>query len=384
MINDFQVDRDLVLSTVANNLNITEVNKTSGVYKIVEPLLTELEQLTQFSNNTLKDLNINTASSPMLQKIGSELNIFKKNFNTLEFSKESQVISLKAATESYLGDSEVPSEGILLFTKNSSIIVNNFTLLFLEDVFMPSLDTDLFISARLTLLNSNSFYVSSNTEYSISSLFNTELIPSVNIKFFKNVGLSKIEESLLDFRFKLLNLKEMPFKNVNSILRQALQELPIAVTGTIVNSEDGTNSHTIYVSTPGLFNNGFDTTLEEFLLPAYSQAISERLDYATDIVVETYKPLLLSIELKKIEKLSISLEDLRSRLNTLLQGSRTLTYAILASYISNITGNFIGETGLTLELKSKALFESDLVVDAEIPLELATGRFFYITGIREV
>lgn len=381
MIKDLQVDRDLIFNRIAANLNKEEISVLSSIYKITEPVITELESFAQFTNNAIKDLNINSASLPMLQKIGSELNVFRQNFNSLELNKQDQAVSFKVEDQDAIDEAGFTTgAGFLLFSKNYSTTLGNCLITFLEDVYFTQLGEELFISARLTLTES-SFYIPAGSLFTLLTQFNNNIIPSISVKFLRNVGLSKVEETIEDFRLKLLNVKELPFKNVNSILQQALQELPLRVTAEIANSVAGVNSHTVYLKTTKLLRNGFDSTLEEFLIPAYRQAVSSRLDYTTDIIIDYAKPLLLSVQFKKPAILTNSNTDLAARLNEFLQSLSILNYDIIATYLSKITNSTINATDVTVELKAKNIFEANLKIDSENSVQIPAGRFFHVIDV---
>lgn len=382
MTDIIKVDRDLIYNNIGINLNKEEIITQSGIFKLIEPVINELETFAQLANTNMRELSINTATLPVLQRVGAELNVFRENFTTLDFTKDSQVVSFTVTDSELL--QTLPEEGLVIFNKNYTQNFSDFSVTFLETVTVKNLDTPIFVSVRLGLLASKSFFINRDSAFQLATVSNKDVLPSIELKFSKNVGLSNIQESVEDFRTKLLNIKEMPFKNVNSILKQGLQELPLNVTAEIVNSVGGVNSHTIYLSTARLEREGYDQTLEEFLIPAYIQAINKRLDYTTDFVVESATPFILSIQFKKPAKLNISASEIKLRLNEFLQSLGSLTYAQVAQFISTVTENFIAPTDLTIELKSRQIFESNFVVDENETIILPVGRFFYAVEVSQV
>lgn len=375
MNKQYSVNRNNIYTNIASNLNLKSLHVNNGVYKIVQPITDELENFVSYTNSLLNELDPLTASYNTLIKMGAELGVYRQYYNEIQLDSSSDLVSLVTDQKNIFSTQDIDT--LLLFNKGDSYAFSTYSIIFLTDVYAS--DTN--ISVKIILQNNSSLSIEENTLLTLTPTVNYNTVKEVQLLFNKSISLFNIQESIEDFRAKIIKAKNSRYFNRNKSIDLALSEVPGILAIEIDRKENNAFSN-IYIYTEKLLTDGQDPTISPLLTTSFSSSLNKYLEDIYQYQVTAATPLSMTINIASINNYS---EDyLKSLLNTYITRLKTLSIKDVSDFFNNYLALNISEENVTFALKSDSIFENDINLNKTLLLELPAGRFFYVSNIKKV
>lgn len=372
MTNQLTIDSGKIYNNLISNLNMLDISKDSTVYKTVQPVIDEMNSFLIYANNITKEFNTTTASFVSLQREAANYNIFRRSFNDLIIDTPMEALKISVDPANVFGD----IQNTTLYKKGDVVNIGNISITFLKDAVLSNSTDTPFINAKLSLVNVDTYYIEDGSTYLVTPTTNTTLVPNASLTFTRNIGIVNIQESIEDFRLRIIAAKSLPFRNSNSVLNQLVLEVP-GITNIDVATEADSSFNRIYVYTERLYTTGIDVLINTGLIPAVQSVLSDKLDFKIKTEVLSATPLELNINVSTLSS-NVSTETVRATLNKTLRQYKNLDkntlYNLLKSQITDLNK-------VSIELKSISIFENNLNLVTDAPIVLPEGRFFYISKL---
>ncbi len=318
MTNQLTIDSGKIYNNLISNLNMLDISKDSAVYKTVQPVIDEMNSFLIYANNITKEFNTTTASFVSLQKEAANYNIFRRSFNDLIIDTPMEALKISVDPLNVFGD----IQNTTLYKKGAVINIGNISITFLKDVVLSNSTDTPFINAKLSLVNVDTYYIEDGSTYLVTPTTNTTLVPNASLTFTRNIGIVNIQESIEDFRLRIIAAKSLPFRNSNSVLNQLVLEVP-GITNIDVATEEDSSFNRIYVYTERLYTTGIDVLINTGLIPAVQSVLSDKLDFKIKTEVLSATPLELNINVSTLSS-NVSTETVRTALNKTLRHYKNL------------------------------------------------------------
>lgn len=376
MNKQYSVNRNNIYKSIANNLNLKTLHINNGIYKIVQPITDELENFVDYTNSLLKELDPLTASYNTLVKMGAELGIYRQYYSELLLDETSQIVQLKIDTTKVFTQQNV---SVLLIKKGDSQSLGTYTVTFLKDVYLE--DNDSIVPIKISLQNNSTLAIEEGTLITLTPTVNTNVVSEIQLLFNKSVGLFNLQESVEDFRAKIIKAKNSRYFNRNKSIDMALTEVP-GLYSIEIDKKENNSFTTIYLYTNKLLTDGFDPLLDPLLTTAFTYSLNKYLEdiYETQIVAAT--PLNIHLNISNINNYT---EDyLKTILNETLTKVGSFSINDIVSILNSYLDIDLKPNNISMSLKSDSIFEKDLLLNTAEALELPVGRFCYIYSIRKV
>lgn len=376
MNKQYSVNRNNIYKSIANNLNLKTLHINNGIYKIVQPITDELENFVDYTNSLLKELDPLTASYNTLVKMGAELGIYRQYYSELLLDETSQIVQLKIDTTKVFTQQDV---SVLLIKKGDSQSLGTYTVTFLKDVYLE--DNDSIVPIKISLQNNSTLAIEEGTLITLTPTVNTNVVSEIQLLFNKSVGLFNLQESVEDFRAKIIKAKNSRYFNRNKSIDMALTEVP-GLYSIEIDKKENNSFTTIYLYTNKLLTDGFDPLLDPLLTTAFTYSLNKYLEdiYETQIVAAT--PLNIHLNISNINNYT---EDyLKTILNETLTKVGSFSINDIVSILNSYLDIDLKPNNISMSLKSDSIFEKDLLLNTAEALELPVGRFCYIYSIRKV
>lgn len=376
MNKQYSVNRNNIYKSIANNLNLKTLHINNGIYKIVQPITDELENFVNYTNSLLKELDPLTASYNTLVKMGADLGIYRQYYSELLLDETSQIVQLKIDTTKVFTQQDV---SVLLIKKGDSQSLGTYTATFLKDVYLE--DNDSIVPIKISLQNNSTLAIEEGTLITLTPTVNTNVVSEIQLLFNKSVGLFNLQESVEDFRAKIIKAKNSRYFNRNKSIDMALTEVP-GLYSIEIDKKENNSFTTIYLYTNKLLTDGFDPLLDPLLTTAFTYSLNKYLEdiYETQIVAAT--PLNIHLNISNINNYT---EDyLKTILNETLTKVGSFSINDIVSILNSYLDIDLKPNNISMSLKSDSIFEKDLLLNTAEALELPVGRFCYIYSIRKV
>lgn len=375
MNKQYSVNRNNIYRNITSNLNLKSLHVNNGVYKIVQPITDELENFVSYTNSLMNELNPLTASYNTLIKMGAELGVYRQYFNEIQLDASSGIVSLVTDPVNIFTTQDVGT--LLVFKEGDSYSFGTYSIIFLKDVYLS--DTNL--SVKIVLQNNSSLSIEENTLLTLTPTVNYNTVKEVQLLFSKPISLFNIQESVEDFRAKIIKAKNSRYFNRNKSIDFALSEVPGIFAIEIDRKENNAFSN-IYIYTEKLFTEGQDSTISPLLTTSFSSSLNKYLEDIYQYQVTAATPLSMTVNIASVNNHS---EDyLKSLINSYITRLKTLSIKDVADFLNNYLALNISEENITFALKSDSIFENDINLDKTLLLELPPGRFFYVSNIKKV
>lgn len=375
MNKQFSVNRNNIYTNITSNLNLKSLHVNNGVYKIVQPITDELENFVSYTNSLLNELDPLTASYNTLIKMGAELGVYRQYYNEIQLDSSSDLVSLVTDQKNIFSTQDIDT--LLLFNKGDSYAFSTYSVIFLTDVYAS--DTN--ISVKIVLQNNSSLSIEESTLLTLTPTVNYNTVKEVQLLFNKSISLFNIQESIEDFRAKIIKAKNSRYFNRNKSIDLALSEVPGIFAIEIDRKENNAFSN-IYIYTEKLLTEGQDPTISPLLTTSFSSSLNKYLEDIYQYQVTAAIPLSMTINIASIN--SYSEDYLKSLLNTYVTRLKTLSIKDVSDFFNNYLALNISGENVTFALKSDSIFENDINLDKTLSLELPPGRFFYVSNIKKV
>lgn len=375
MNKQYSVNRNNIYRNITSNLNLKSLHVNNGVYKIVQPITDELENFVSYTNSLMNELNPLTASYNTLIKMGAELGVYRQYYNEIQLDASSGIVLLVTDPMNIFTTQDVGT--LLLFKEGDSYSFGTYSIIFLKDVYM----SDTTLSVKIVLQNNSSLSIEESTLLTLTPTVNYNTVKEVQLLFSKPISLFNIQESVEDFRTKIIKAKNSRYFNRNKSIDLALSEVPGIFAIEIDRKENNAFSN-IYIYTEKLLTDGQDSTISPLLTTSFSSSLNKYLEDIYQYQVTAATPLSMTINIASVNNHS---EDyLKSLINSYITRLKTLSIKDVADFLNNYLALNISEESITFALKSDSIFENDINLDKTLLLELPPGRFFYVSNIKKV
>lgn len=375
MNKQYSVNRNNIYRNITSNLNLKSLHVNNGVYKIVQPITDELENFVSYTNSLMNELNPLTASYNTLIKMGAELGVYRQYYNEIQLDASSGIVLLVTDPMNIFTTQDVGT--LLLFKEGDSYSFGTYSIIFLKDVYM----SDTTLSVKIVLQNNSSLSIEESTLLTLTPTVNYNTVKEVQLLFSKPISLFNIQESVEDFRTKIIKAKNSRYFNRNKSIDLALSEVPGIFAIEIDRKENNAFSN-IYIYTEKLLTDGQDSTISPLLTTSFSSSLNKYLEDIYQYQVSAATPLSMTINIASVNNHS---EDyLKSLINSYITRLKTLSIKDVADFLNNYLALNISEENITFALKSDSIFENDINLDKTLLLELPPGRFFYVSNIKKV
>lgn len=375
MNKQYSVNRNNIYRNITSNLNLKSLHVNNGVYKIVQPITDELENFVSYTNSLMNELNPLTASYNTLIKMGAELGVYRQYYNEIQLDASSGIVLLVTDPMNIFTTQDVGT--LLLFKEGDSYSFGTYSIIFLKDVYM----SDTTLSVKIVLQNNSSLSIEESTLLTLTPTVNYNTVKEVQLLFSKPISLFNIQESVEDFRTKIIKAKNSRYFNRNKSIDLALSEVPGIFAIEIDRKENNAFSN-IYIYTEKLLTDGQDSTISPLLTTSFSSSLNKYLEDIYQYQVTAATPLSMTINIASVNNHS---EDyLKSLINSYITRLKTLSIKDVSDFLNNYLALNISEESITFALKSDSIFENDINLDKTLLLELPPGRFFYVSNIKKV
>ena len=238
-------------------------------------------------------------------------------------------------------------------------------------------------------LDINSYTIQEGTSFKILTTNQevSSILPSLTLIFDKPIGLSVIEETIQDYKLRLIEATYIANNGANSLISSLTKEVPLISYIETENYVDGKGIKNLYVYTQNLIKNSTDSVINFYLIPMLESNLRNKIMYAQLINIKNPEPLLVNLEVKIDKKY---LKPTLSLLNniTLLANqyfykekkvSKDMLYTFINTYLSeyNIKEEDYKFT-FSSPYVSEEIFNLDNIVNE---IEIPIGRFLYLSNI---
>ena len=207
---EVNVNNELMLSKLAENLNLDFITDGSNIKKIADTYSNEHVQFANVLDQTISTGFVNTMPTEYLDLFGRQYNLQRKRYNNIVILSNTEAVSVKVNKDQALitaidGPTQILSANTIIFNDDSFMVTN------IDNVYITNINDIVNLSVKITMsLDVDSFIIKEGTEFTISSnnsKINT-IIPYLDLVFNRSIGLASIEESEDDLADELKDKDE--------------------------------------------------------------------------------------------------------------------------------------------------------------------------------
>lgn len=386
------INKEKMLKDLISNLNINQINDSSNLRKITDVYYNEATDFSSIMDSAVRSGFLSTMSDDLLEAFGRQYNVQRRRYNDINIYDRQMVVTLQIDRDAALvtelnGPTLLVEKGAILFNNNSVTITS------LKDIYVSNINETPYISIKFNIDRSlSSYIIESDTVYS-TKLVSTgikSIIPKLSIKFHKPIGLSQLEESVSDYRARLIEATYMANNGANSLLSSVLKEVPLVYYLETEDYINGKGISNIYPYTDVLINEGYDSRIRSYMIPMLEANLRNKIMYGQLINIEEPEPLLLKLELDftKVRDKQLPtesyLDNIKYHFNQFFYRNKLVDKDSFVSFLfryfsdyklKNVDYNFI----FTSPHVSEETFNMDKI-GLEY-LKIDTGRFLHLTAI---
>lgn len=221
---------------------------------------------------------IQSASETYLDIIGSQEGIYRVKDYSVRVRKEEESLFLKITEEDFIGDVLNLQNVIIPKGYNLELTYNNLVIIFEEemDLSLLSLNQQVFFNCTLKSIDSSSLSLIADTEIVTNSIPISfrEQLKNIRIGIKRDISIQVIEESISNYRDRLIYAKSVPKYNTESAIRIAISSNSLVHQYTI--------NYDVYPYEINLFNQSFlysdeyRTLLENYAISQLKTQIDTR------------------------------------------------------------------------------------------------------------
>ena len=383
------VNRERILTRLAENLGIDFISDGSNLRKITDTYYQESIEFSNLIDNAISSGFITTMSNDFLDLFGRQYNIQRKRYNNISVYSGQELVRVlinkdEALITSFNSPTLLINKGMIIYSDE------NINIESLENVYLSDINEEKYISLRINMgIDINSYTIQEGTSFKILTT-NQEvlsILPSLTLTFDKPIGLSVIEETIEDYKLRLIEATYIANNGANSLISSLTKEVPLISYIETENYVDGKGIKNLYVYTQNLIKNSTDSVINFYLIPMLESNLRNKIMYAQLINIKNPEPLLVNLEVKIDKKY---LKPTLSLLNniTLLANqyfykekkvSKDMLYTFINTYLSeyNIKEEDYKFT-FSSPYVSEEIFNLDNIVNE---IEIPIGRFLYLSNI---
>lgn len=337
------INRERLLSNLAQNLNVDFINDGSTIKKMADTYYNEAIQFSSLVDTALNAGFLATMPESMLNAFGRQYNVQRKKYNNLNIYASQNVVSIKVDKSQAIV--KELSSAVLINNRGDIIYSDaNIAIQALEDIYISNINEEIYISVKLSLNSVSNYY-----NISEGSLFSSNqvdpnvksIIPYTQISFKKPVGLSLLEETVADYRARLYEATYVANNGANSLLSSALKEVPFVY---YLETEDyvkGRGIRNIYPYTDQLINTGMDGRLSTYVVPMLETNLQNKVIYGQLVNVIEPEPVYvqLTIDFSKFKSslrpTESLLENIRLKFNQYFYREKSFDKSLLLGFIQS-------------------------------------------------
>jgi len=275
-----------ILYRLATALDVDILSNSSNVKLISDIISEEISNVNEIINQAYNDLYLETASDSALEKITSNLNIFRKKNNVLNVNKNDNIIKLKVKDNNKTFNDAPTNEEILFLAGETFVIKNSIYLTLTENIFKNSALKEIYISCQLKPLNEENITINKGEIFSLISLdnFDTELKNFFIFEIDNSINIDNITESDNQLRQRAI-FKKNGFNNNLEISISNVLSLINFIDGSIaLFNQRGTGTLDIGFTTKKLQKDGSDDAINSIYYYILSR-INEIMVTGTDLIL---------------------------------------------------------------------------------------------------
>lgn len=387
---ELTINQQNILENLARNLNISSVTDNTSIKKIADTFEAELRNYSDATEIAIRNGFLSTMDDSLFEQFASDFGIYRKRYSKIKINKEDQAVGIAVNTQ-------------MLFTKNlinftpfrkGDTLYSNSTINIkaLEDITFQNTDgTYIYRDLEITLKSGEEeyFIIPYEAEYLLTPK-QEDLIPhtpSYKLLFNSSIGLTRLEESMDDFRLRVYEATYLASNSANSLLTAVTKDVPLLYHVETDNIEVGRSIDVIYPYTYSLIMNGFDNDLSTLVIPMIETSLSNKSYYQNMVKVKQPKSFNLAVRVKYGNQPAptYSVVDIMcSDFNTNYYTTKSIT----VSKIKDIILDALFRYKLTREDISLYFISTDISTEGmELPdtetITLGLGRFLYLSAIEE-
>lgn len=385
---EVNVNNELMLSKLAENLNLDFVTDGSNIKKIADTYSNEHVQFANVLDQTISTGFVSTMPSEYLDLFGRQYNLQRKRYNNIVILSNTEAVSVKVNKDQALitaidGPTQILSANTVIFNDDSFMVTN------IDNVYITDINDIVNLSVKITMsLDVDSFIIKEGTEFTISSnnsKINT-IIPYLDLVFNRSIGLASIEESEDDYKARIFEATYIANNGANSLVSSITKEVPLLHTVEVDNYLEGRPVTYLYPYTKRLILAGNDNMIETFIIPMIETNLNNKTLYGQIVKVLPPSPLVcnLFIDFSNKPKPTLSyLSNICLNLNDFFYTDKVITKQTLFNYINN----YLLDYKLTIE-NYRFEFTSPFVSEEVFNLNtdevvLPKGRFLFLNSIQQ-
>lgn len=385
---EVNVNNELMLSKLAENLNLDFVTDGSNIKKIADTYSNEHVQFANVLDQTISTGFVSTMPSEYLDLFGRQYNLQRKRYNNIVILSNTEAVSVRVNKDQALitaidGPTQILSANTVIFNDDSFMVTN------IDNVYITDINDTVNLSVKITMsLDVDSFIIKEGTEFTISSnnsKINT-IIPYLDLVFNRSIGLASIEESEDDYKARIFEATYIANNGANSLVSSITKEVPLLHTVEVDNYLEGRPVTYLYPYTKRLILAGNDNMIETFIIPMIETNLNNKTLYGQIVKVLPPSPLVcnLFIDFSNKPKPTLSyLSNICLNLNDFFYTDKVITKQTLFNYINN----YLLDYKLTIE-NYRFEFTSPFVSEEVFNLNtdevvLPKGRFLFLNSIQQ-
>ena len=387
---EVNVNNELMLSKLAENLNLDFITDGSNIKKIADTYSNEHVQFANVVDQTIATGYVSTMPTEYLDLFGRQYNLQRKRYNNIVILSNTEAVSVRINKDQALVTAiDQPTQILLANTvifSNESFMVTN-----VDNVYVTNINDVINLSVKITLsLDVDSFIVKEGTEFTISSnnsVINT-ILPYLDLTFNRSIGLASIEESEEDYKARIFEATYIANNGANSLISSVTKEVPLLHTVEVDNYQQGRPVTYIYPYTRRLILAGNDNMIETFIIPMIETNLTNKVMYGQIVKVLPPSPLVcnLFITFNTVTKPTSSyLDNICLNLNDFFYTDKIVTKQTLYNYINNYLLDYkLKEEDYRFEFTSPFVSEEVFNLDNDnSEVLLPKGRFLFLNSIQQ-
>lgn len=385
---EVNVNNELMLSKLAENLNLDFVTDGSNIKKIADTYSNEHVQFANVLDQTISTGFVSTMPTEYLDLFGRQYSLQRKRYNNIVILSNTEAVSVKVNKDQALitaidGPTQILSANTIIFNDDSFMVTN------IDNVYITDINDIVNLSVKITMsLDVDSFIIKEGTEFTISSnnsKINT-IIPYLDLVFNRSIGLASIEESEEDYKARIFEATYIANNGANSLVSSVTKEVPLLHTVEIDNYLEGRPVTYLYPYTKRLILAGNDNMIETFIIPMIETNLNNKALYGQIVKVLPPSPLVcnLFIDFSNKSKPTLSyLNNICLNLNDFFYTDKVITKQTLFNYINNYLLDYkLTIENYRFEFTSPFVSEEVFNLDAD-EVVLPKGRFLFLNSIQQ-
>ena len=395
MINS-QLDNNInnikLLETLASNLNVDYVSNGSNLKKMTDSYTEEVTSFSQAVDLAVGNMFLGTAADNFVELAGQQNGIYRKKYRTIGFIGDDNVATISIPTTAITSNNS--SIDIKPFSKGDTVAINSqFSIQFMEDVFLSSSDLPVSFAARITSLSGNdTFTIQSGAIYNIGTTdtVSSSISPTYTLKFNRSVGIADADEDIAAFKLRLYESTYSATSGANSILSAITKQVPLIKFLKVDNIGEGRSAKVGYVYTDTLIDKGVDYSIGTNIIPLLQMGVEEKAIPGTLVDFYPASPLNLNINIDNSipnpVRLTKSVLDNTALIFNRAYATRqdTLLFSDICEYLIKALSVYnVTKSSISIKVISNISSTQSPISDVDTLIDIPLGRFVRINSLTQ-